>query len=163
MNWADLVALILILGIVGLEIKRGLGFALFTAVGAFLSLKLALLWYAPVSRSARLLADAGPNQALVLALLFLLIFGVTQLVVYLVHPDTFLSMDPFDNLLGGVCGVVTAWAVTFVFFQVLSLWGAGDVVTASALAPEVTQFRTYNRILGAIRGLGSMRGNQGPE
>ena len=157
MNWSDLIVVIIIGAIVGMEIKRGFGMALFTLVGAFLALKFALLWSTPLSAALHLSAKAGPNQALAMGVLFILLMGVVSGVTYVLHPDTFLSVDPFDNLLGAVLGFATGWLVAYAFLTGLRIWGANDVVRTSLFAPEILEFRTYHSVVDAIRGLGEQQ------
>lgn len=157
MNWADLVVLILIGMIAAAEIKRGFGLALLTLVGAFVSLRLALLWSAPLARSLQLSAAPGPNRALVMGLAFVVMMALVTLIVYLIHPDTFLSLEPFDNLFGGLCGLATGWIVAFGFYQALHFWGAHDLLQASLFAPEIVRFETYHKILTWLHHLGEVQ------
>lgn len=154
MNWVDIVVLILIGCAAATEAKRGFGLALFTLVGAFISLELSLIWSGPFSKSLRLLAQPGPNKALALGIIFLGLMLVFTLLIYLLHPDTFLSLDPFDNLLGAVCGIASGWILAYVFLMGVGFWGAKDLVQSSMFAPEILHFETYHRILSSLRGLG---------
>ncbi len=157
MNWTDVVVLILIGSIIGAEIKRGFGMGLLTAVGAFLVMKLSLLWAAPLSRALHLSADVGHNQSLILGILFALLMAAVVGLTYVLHPDTWLSLDPFDAMLGGVTGLVTGWIVAVVFFTSVAAWGAKDLVQNSAFAPEILEMRTYHNVVRGLNHLGEVQ------
>lgn len=157
MNWTDLVVLILIGGIVCAEIKRGFGMALLTAIGAVLAGKLARLWAGPLSQGLRVSADAGHNQAIVLLALFAVMMAAIVGLTYVLHPDTWLSLDPFDSLFGGAAGIVTGWVVAAVFYTAVGAWGAADLVRTSAFAPEILELRTYHNIVGGLHRLGEVQ------
>lgn len=157
MNWTDLVVLIVVGSTTAAEIKRGLGPALFTVVGALLSARLAFLWTGPVSQSLRLSADAGHNQTWVLFLLFALLMAVVLTITHVTHPDTFISADPFDGPLGAACGFFTGCIVAFVFYKGLGIWGASDLLQSSLFAPEILQLRTYHAVVRGLYGLGEMQ------
>jgi hypothetical protein len=127
---------------------------LLTAVGAFVAMKLSVLWAAPVALAVRLSADPGHNQALILGALFVLMMGAVVLLTYVLHPDTWLSMEPFEALMGGATGLVTGWLTALVFFTAVGTWGARDLLYSSALAPEIVELRTYHNIVRSLYGLG---------
>ncbi|MBI3948316.1 MAG: CvpA family protein [Armatimonadetes bacterium] len=156
MNWVDLAVLVLIGTIAAAEVKRGFGPALFTVVGAFLALKLALWWCAPLSRVLHLSALPGPNTSIVFVLLFVALNLVVAIITYVANPDSFLSAEPFDGALGGICGFVTGWIVSYALYQALGLWGAAKLVGGSLFALEIIHFQTYHRVLALLRHFGEV-------
>ena len=157
MNWTDLVVLIIVGSVTVAEAKRGLGPALFTVAGAFVSANLALLWSGPVSRSVHLTTPAGHNQTWVLGIIFALLMAVVLTVTHVLHPETFLSADPFDGPLGAVCGFFTGCIACWVLYKGVGIWGAKDVIRASLFAPEILEARTYHNIVRGMYHLGEVQ------
>ena len=151
MDLPGIIVLLALCGIVALEAWRGGGKALFDAVALVIAAKLA------GALAAKFAVGAGNNEALGMALLFILLGGGLLVGAKLLADTTLWSFDPFDSVMGGVFGVVAGGAAIHVILRVLLLAGHGtplaDYITASDVAYQFVTFQAFHDAVHWLRNL----------
>jgi uncharacterized membrane protein required for colicin V production len=159
MNWFDAVAILLIVLIAWLESIRGFGRAIFDAVGALISLRVAIALAQPLAKAAPLLQPDAYAQALWMAAVFVLLAILIIIATKYIYETTLLSLDVLDPLVGGFLGVVSGIVVSHLFVRVLLTAYAstdfGTLVLHSFVGQELIVFRSYHYVVTALQNLGN--------
>ena len=150
-NWIDASILVLFVGALILELKRGFGRAVFDLAAFLVALRVTWMLNEPLSASVQLAADSHMNQAVIYALGFVVIGGPLIYVGKLLHAATLISGDVFDPMLCSLCGLAIATIATHTLVQTITLGAGGDgvpaVVAGSVFGTEFLRFDTYHQVL----------------
>jgi len=159
MNWFDVVALLIIIGIAWLESVRGFGRALFDLIGAIIATKLAFILSGPLAAAAPIATEPDPSEAFWLAIVFVFLVILVVIATKLIYDSTLLSLDVLDPVVGALFGIVSGMMVAHVFLKMLEVGYAGTdfstVVVNSFMGQELLEFRTYHRVVTALQNIGS--------
>jgi hypothetical protein len=144
MSWIDIVTLALIIVVIAVYIIRGkdaFGTAFFDAGAAVVAAWAAHTFHKSFS------GGLGLSPTLTYLILFVvlgaaLFFASTRLFNFMQ-----LSFSPFNTLLSFMCGFVASWAFAYVLLEIISSSvgphsPTAELVTNSAIATEILQFRT---------------------
>ena len=157
MNWFDIVALLIIIGIAWLESVRGFGRAIFDLVGAIIAMKLADVLSEPLATAAPIATEPGPSQAFWLAIVFVVLAVLVVIATKLIYDSTLLSLDVLDPAIGAVLGVVSGMVVAHVFMKMLEVGYAGTefstVVLNSFMGQELLRLRTYHHVVASLQNI----------
>lgn len=145
--WVDIAIVALCVGAAVVEAKRGFFPAALDLIGLIF---VALV----VSNYGSSLAGGGlpPTVSFVLMYVFLAAAVITA--AKFINDATKFDVGAFDHPLGGLVGFFVGVAISYALVEMLQQ-GEVAAVTTSVLAPEVHEFRTFNAILGFLRGLGN--------
>ncbi len=148
MSWVDVVIVSLCVSIAALEAKRG-----FTA--AALDLAGLVIVTALVTQFSSSVAG-GMSPGVAYAVLWVFLAAAAATGAKFINDATRFDIGPFDTSLAGVLGICSGVAVSYALCEMLGRLAGGThaAVTASALAPEVHEFRTYHAIVGFLKRLG---------
>jgi uncharacterized membrane protein required for colicin V production len=154
-TWVDAVVLVMFVGLVFIEIKRGFGQAIFDLAAVLIAMRLA---YVLVNPQGGVIRAAPSSEAVTYAVIFLALAVVMWFVGHLIYRSTLLNADMFDAFLGGVVGIFAATTVCHVFVTTLNLMAgpndATNVVLNSPLAIEFLEFGMYHKILDFLYNVG---------
>lgn len=150
-TWVDAAVVILLLGIVVLEIRRGAGRAMFDLPAVLIAMRAAYILVNPQTGSIKF---AAGSEAITYAIVFSVIAFVLIVIGHFIYSSTLFSADTFDSFLGGVIGIFVGITVCHVFVNVLNMMAGPDdavnIVLNSPIGSEFLEFATYHRLLDAL-------------
>jgi uncharacterized membrane protein required for colicin V production len=159
MNWFDIVAILIIVGIAWLESVRGFGRALFDLIGAIIAMKIADILSGPLAAAAPIATEPDPSEAFWLAIVFVFLIILVVIATKLIYDSTLLSLDVLDPVVGAIFGIASGIIVAHVFMRMLLVGYAGTdfsvAVLNSFMGHELLQLRTYHRVVTALQNIGS--------
>lgn len=151
-NTIDVVLVVLIVGVVALETKRGFGRAIFDFAALLIAVRIAPLLVPAASKSLQLARDAQANEAILFAAIFVLTGGALLYLGKLAYDSTLISLDTFDPFFGGVAGFAVVLIVGHAVVKALAI-SAGvdgappDVLASSSLGMQFYRFGAYHQVM----------------
>lgn len=144
MSWIDIVTLALIVVVIAVYVLRGkdaFGVALFDTGAAVIA-----AWAAHTFHKG-LAAGLTLNPTLVYTILFVVLGAALFFASAKLFNFMQLSFSPFNTLLSFIFSVIAAWAFAFAMLEIISsavspASRTAELVTNSAIATEILQFRT---------------------
>lgn len=159
MNWFDIVAILIIVGIAWLESVRGFGRALFDLIGGIIAMKIADILSGPLAAAAPIATEPDPSEAFWLAIVFVFLIILVVIATKLIYDSTLLSLDVLDPVVGAIFGIASGTIVAHVFMRMLLVGYAGTdfsvAVLNSFMGQELLQLRTYHRVVTALQNIGN--------
>jgi len=125
MNWVDLVALVIIVGIAFLESRRGFGLALFDLIGAIIASKLAISFYEAAGKALPFNLKAQDAQGFWIILMFLILGALVLLASRFLYSTTLLSLDVMDPVVGAILGIASGIITAHIILRGMVLAAAG--------------------------------------
>ncbi len=152
MNVIDAVIVIMIAAIVVIETKRGFGRVIFDFAALFAAARAASIAAPTAAGAVHLAKDAPANEAIWLAMLFVILGCALVYVGKVAYDHTQISLDLFDPMFGGVAGVGVAVTVAHVLLCALAISSnvgvsPPEVLAGSTLGMEFYRFGAYHQMM----------------
>jgi len=159
MNTIDILLIVLVIGVVALETKRGFGKVIFDFVALLVTVRGVSLLAPSAARAIHLAKDAPANEAIWFAVLFAVVGGILLYIGKLAYDATLISLDTFDPFLGGVFGFGVAVMIGHVIVKALAIaahtnGAPPEILANSRLGMEFYQFVTYHKVMHFLSSLG---------
>jgi uncharacterized membrane protein required for colicin V production len=153
-NWLDVVLLLLLLGVAGLEMFRGFGRAVLDALALYGALWSADALSPSVADNLRLTAHPDVNHCVAYGLLLLALGAASLGLSRLVYNLTLMHTGMFEGLLGLGAGLAVGMILAHGLVRVMVMSDptgrAGQTVTESFLGNEMLSFTTYHSIIDTL-------------
>lgn len=158
MSTIDVVLVVLLIGAVAVETKRGFGRAIFDFAALLVAVRGMSLLAPVLARSIHFAKDAQANEAICFAALFVVVGGALLYLGKLAYDSTLISLDAFDPFLGSVVGFGVALVIGHVVVKSLAIAAGVDGVppsalTDSALGMQFYQFTAYHKVFDFLSAL----------
>lgn len=154
----DILLVVIVLGIMILETKRGFGKAVFDFIALLATVRVVPLIAPKLAESFHFLGEPQANEALCFAGVFVVV-GVGLLFIgKLVYDATLITLDTFDPVLGGVMGIGVAAILGHMIARSLAIAASAggvppEALVNSNLGMEFYQFVTYHKVVMLLSSL----------
>ncbi|MEN6521493.1 MAG: CvpA family protein [Armatimonadota bacterium] len=154
----DIFLVVILLGIMLLETKRGFGKAVFDFVALLAAVRLVPLVVPQLAKSFCFMSESHANEALLFAGVFAVLGMVLLLIGKKVYDATLITLDTFDPPLGGVLGIGVAIILGHVVMKSLAIAASAggvlpDALSNSSIGMEFYQFVTYHKVMVLLSSL----------
>jgi uncharacterized membrane protein required for colicin V production len=155
-NWLDVILVLLLLGVAGLEMFRGFGRAVLDALALYAALWSADALSIPLAGNLHLTAHADVNHCIAYGLLFLVLGALSLGLSRCVYNLTLMHTGMFEGLLGLAAGVAVGMMLAHGLVRVIvmsdSSGKAAQTVTESFMGNEMLSFTTYHSFIDTLSG-----------
>ncbi|MEN6370975.1 MAG: CvpA family protein [Armatimonadota bacterium] len=154
----DVFLVIILLGIMVFEAKRGFGKAIFDFIALFVAVRLVPIVVPQLAKSFCFISESQANEALLFAGAFAVLAIALLFIGKKVYDATLITLDTFDHPLGGVLGIGVAIILGHVVMKLLAIAASTggvlpDMLVKSSIGMEFYQFVTYHKVMALMSSL----------